>query len=143
MLNDTLYFGASDGTLGKELWRSDGTEGGTELVKDINPGASGSSLAELTNVNGMLFFSADDGVNGAELCIDQNRIFSTGFSFGAMFSFTLACTAKVCGFAPEQKTHNGCSTQQRIRGKNGQKTGNRHPDPRPLDHPGRTGRCRS
>jgi poly(3-hydroxybutyrate) depolymerase len=29
---------------------------------------------------------------GAELCIDQNRIFSTGFSFGAMFSFTLACS---------------------------------------------------
>ncbi|MBN1612361.1 MAG: Ricin and poly(3-hydroxybutyrate) depolymerase fusion [Polyangiaceae bacterium] len=29
---------------------------------------------------------------GSELCIDQDRIFSTGFSFGAMFSFTLACT---------------------------------------------------
>lgn len=29
---------------------------------------------------------------GSELCIDQNRIFSTGFSFGAMFSFTLACS---------------------------------------------------
>lgn len=28
----------------------------------------------------------------SELCIDQNRIFSTGFSFGAMFSFTLACS---------------------------------------------------
>lgn len=28
----------------------------------------------------------------AGLCIDQDRIFSTGFSFGAMFSFTLACT---------------------------------------------------
>jgi len=26
------------------------------------------------------------------LCIDQDRIFSTGFSFGAMFSFNLACT---------------------------------------------------
>ncbi len=28
---------------------------------------------------------------GSELCVDQDRIFSTGFSFGAMFSFTLAC----------------------------------------------------
>jgi polyhydroxybutyrate depolymerase len=28
----------------------------------------------------------------AALCIDQSRMFSTGFSFGAMFSFTLACT---------------------------------------------------
>lgn len=28
---------------------------------------------------------------GSELCLDENRIFATGFSFGAMFSFTLAC----------------------------------------------------
>jgi polyhydroxybutyrate depolymerase len=28
----------------------------------------------------------------AQLCIDENRIFSTGFSFGAMFSFTVACS---------------------------------------------------
>ncbi|MEY4545561.1 MAG: hypothetical protein RL685_1756 [Pseudomonadota bacterium] len=28
----------------------------------------------------------------AGLCIDENRIFSTGFSFGAMFSFTVACS---------------------------------------------------
>lgn len=28
----------------------------------------------------------------SQLCIDENRIFSTGFSFGAMFSFTLGCT---------------------------------------------------
>ena len=28
----------------------------------------------------------------AGLCVDENRIFSTGFSFGAMFSFTLGCT---------------------------------------------------
>ncbi len=28
----------------------------------------------------------------SELCVDRNRIFSTGFSYGAMFSFTLACT---------------------------------------------------
>jgi len=28
----------------------------------------------------------------AQLCIDQDRIFSTGFSIGAMFSFTLGCS---------------------------------------------------
>jgi poly(3-hydroxybutyrate) depolymerase len=40
---------------------------------------------------------------GAELCIDQDRIFSTGFSFGAMFSFTLACTEEsmMRAIAPE------------------------------------------
>jgi polyhydroxybutyrate depolymerase len=30
----------------------------------------------------------------SQLCIDESRIFSTGFSFGAMFSFTLACSSE-------------------------------------------------
>jgi ELWxxDGT repeat protein len=34
----TLYFAADDGSTGLELWKSDGTEAGTVLVKDINPG---------------------------------------------------------------------------------------------------------
>ena len=38
-----------------------------ELLLDIKTGSEGSSLRNLTNVNGVLFFSADDGVHGAEL----------------------------------------------------------------------------
>src|SRR6187455_3550284 len=38
------------------------------------------------------FYHAMRELFSSELCIDQNRMFSTGFSFGAMFSFTLACT---------------------------------------------------
>jgi uncharacterized repeat protein (TIGR01451 family) len=37
------------------------------LVKDINPGSGHSSPTSLTNVNGTLFFTADDGTNGQEL----------------------------------------------------------------------------
>jgi polyhydroxybutyrate depolymerase len=46
------------------------------------------------NVNGedVAFYHAMRERFSAGLCVDQNRIFSTGFSFGAMFSFTLACT---------------------------------------------------
>jgi ELWxxDGT repeat protein len=68
-MNGTLYFAASvaSGQGGRELWRSDGTEAGTVRVKDILPGANPSSPIGLTNVNGALFFFADDGTHGREL----------------------------------------------------------------------------
>ena len=34
--------------LGRELWKSDGTAGGTKLVKDINVGIAGSNPLGLT-----------------------------------------------------------------------------------------------
>src|SRR5438045_4524324 len=52
---------------GPELWKSDGTQAGTVRVKDICPGACGSSPYQLTNLNGTLYFGADDGTNGQEL----------------------------------------------------------------------------
>ena len=52
---------------GRELWKSDGTEAGTVLVKDIRPDSYGSNPTYLTNVDGTLFFSARDGVHGGEL----------------------------------------------------------------------------
>ncbi len=36
-MNGTLYFLASDGTTGIELWKSDGTSAGTVLVRDVLP----------------------------------------------------------------------------------------------------------
>ena len=38
-MNGTLFFIANDGNAGNELWKSDGTDAGTVLVKDIRPGA--------------------------------------------------------------------------------------------------------
>jgi ELWxxDGT repeat protein len=66
-LNGTLLFAANDGADGVELWKSNGTEAGTELVKDINPGPASSDPTQLTVVNGTLFFVANDGANGVEL----------------------------------------------------------------------------
>ena len=37
------FFSASTPTTGRELWRTDGTSGGTVMVKDIQPGSAGSS----------------------------------------------------------------------------------------------------
>ncbi len=66
-VSGTLYFKANDGTHGNELWKSDGTPGGTSLVQDINPGSGSSSPAYLTDVDGTLYFVASDGAHGLEL----------------------------------------------------------------------------
>jgi trimeric autotransporter adhesin len=66
-MDGNVYFAATaaDGTA-RELWKSNGTEAGTVMVKDIKPGAS-SSPSYITNVNGTLYFAANDGVHGTEL----------------------------------------------------------------------------
>ena len=65
--NGRLYFSANDGVQGRELWESDGTADGTQLVADINPGGVGSNPGGLTVVGTKLFFVANDGVHGTEL----------------------------------------------------------------------------
>ena len=64
-VNGTLFFTADNGTNGQELWKSNGTPGGTVLVKDIRAGSASSGAGNLTNVNGTLYFTADDGTSGA------------------------------------------------------------------------------
>ena len=65
-VNNTLYFRANDGTNGRELWKSDGTEAGTVMVKDINPSDSGYPW-ELTAVNNTLYFTVYYGDDKEEL----------------------------------------------------------------------------
>ncbi len=64
---DTLYFTAVDPDHGLELWRSDGTEAGTYLLKDINPGRTRSDVRDATVIGDTLFFTAEDGTHGREL----------------------------------------------------------------------------
>jgi len=66
VVGNNLYFQASDDIHGYELWKSDGTEAGTVMVKDINS-SSDSSSQYLTTIGNTLYFSADDGINGTEL----------------------------------------------------------------------------
>lgn len=69
---NVLFFAADDGVHGFEPWRSDGTEAGTFLLRDVAPGEASSMLPmfqpELSAfAGGSVFFSADDGVHGYEL----------------------------------------------------------------------------
>ncbi|HEU5181145.1 MAG TPA: ELWxxDGT repeat protein [Candidatus Polarisedimenticolia bacterium] len=62
----TIFSAYTSGT-GFEVWRTDGTEAGTSLVKDINPGPNSSNPGFSVELGGALFFPADDGVHGYEL----------------------------------------------------------------------------
>jgi ELWxxDGT repeat protein len=68
VLGNVFLFTVDDaGPYGIEIWRSDGTPGGTSLLKDICPGSCSSWPQSLTVSNGTLFFTADDGTHGREL----------------------------------------------------------------------------
>lgn len=80
-MNGILYFVAlGSGSSDYQLWRSDGTEAGTYVVKTINPtrdafsvyvqnsfSSEGDASPYLAVVGDLLYFRANDGVNGLEL----------------------------------------------------------------------------
>lgn len=61
-----VYFAANDGSTGRELWVTDGTSGGTVLVKDIQPGIAGSFPQNFVAMGDRMYFLASDGVHGLE-----------------------------------------------------------------------------
>jgi ELWxxDGT repeat protein len=76
-----VFFAATDASHGSELWRSNGTAAGTQLVKDICRGACSSApgapraqaawvppeSSDLASVGGRLFFTAYDTNHGVAL----------------------------------------------------------------------------
>ena len=66
-----MFFTADDGTYGRELWTSDGTEAGRLLVEDIDldrrRSRSSDMLFRLTDVGGRCYVTVEDGVHGREL----------------------------------------------------------------------------
>ncbi|HSK13210.1 MAG TPA: ELWxxDGT repeat protein, partial [Phnomibacter sp.] len=66
-LNRLFLFTAGDEEHGVELWKTDGTTGGTALVKDIFPGKRSSSPSQFRTVGDQVFFMANNGITGNEL----------------------------------------------------------------------------
>ncbi len=56
--NNELFFTADDGVHGFELWKSDGTADGTQMVKDINSGESQTILNSFIPYHNKLIFQA-------------------------------------------------------------------------------------
>jgi ELWxxDGT repeat protein len=68
-LGGVVLFLAQAGDGDNELWRSDGTPGGTSRVINLNPTASAFDPVanQLISVNGRALFSANDGTHGQQL----------------------------------------------------------------------------
>jgi len=66
---DLLFFNARTSLNGYELWVTDGTESGTSMVKDINPGTSDGfhGYNGFQYFNDKFYFGANNGTTGEEL----------------------------------------------------------------------------
>ena len=64
-MNGLTYFTANSDANSFELWKTDGTPEGTQLVKTVE--ANHGSISEPTAGDGLLFFTIDDRVHGYEL----------------------------------------------------------------------------
>ncbi|MBO9521075.1 MAG: hypothetical protein J7518_06010 [Nocardioidaceae bacterium] len=68
VLGGRLYFAAWGGDAqGTELWRTDGTPEGTELVEDIDPGAGSGNPSGFWVAGNALYFGARNDTGGQEL----------------------------------------------------------------------------
>jgi ELWxxDGT repeat protein len=72
-----LYFRATTSFYGAELWRTDGTEANTTLVKDINLGPGSSYPSGLTELHGKLVFAAAGHDFDSELWTSDGTVFGT------------------------------------------------------------------
>lgn len=62
-----VFFTASDGVHGNELWSSNGNPEGTAMVRDIRSGPQGSSITSLTSDGNQVYFQADNVTRGEQL----------------------------------------------------------------------------
>jgi len=70
-VGQNLFFVCPEDSTGQELWVSDGTPGGTRLVRDILPGPTPSLTRALTAFDGKLYFASSDYTTAQQLWISD------------------------------------------------------------------------
>ncbi|MCR8668011.1 T9SS type A sorting domain-containing protein [Aestuariibaculum sp. M13] len=97
VFNNKIYFAADDSSgsnspggadLGKELWISDGTGGGTSFVKDLRSGSDSSTPNFFFELNNTLYFSANTGSGNVLFTTDGTDTGTTQTSFPFIFNQT-------------------------------------------------------
>lgn len=68
-LGALCIFPSAHGGKGIELWVSDGTDAGTFMVMNINPGTAHSRPSNFSASGGVMYFVANDGSHGRELWV--------------------------------------------------------------------------
>ena len=87
---DRIYFTADDNVSGREVWKVNLTQisSGATLIKNINSGSDDSinfgTVTEFTQIGEHIYFTADDGINGAELWK------TNGFGLGTLLVSNIA-----------------------------------------------------
>lgn len=61
--NGLLYYTAPTPANGTELWRSDGTRGGTYMLADLTPGSASSTISNMLEFKGSLYFTVSVGTD--------------------------------------------------------------------------------
>ncbi|MGV6832209.1 MAG: ELWxxDGT repeat protein [bacterium] len=64
--NGEVYFRAKNNATNFEVWKTNGTVAGTQVLTEINTSGS-ADPSSFTEFNGKLYFVADNGINGKEL----------------------------------------------------------------------------
>jgi ELWxxDGT repeat protein len=77
--SDHIYFPGMNNAYGKELWRSDGTQGGTLMVNDTRAGSASSNPAILGAANGRILFTGTTNSGPNLYRLDQQ---TTSFASG-------------------------------------------------------------
>lgn len=79
-VNGTIFFTVAGGSKGFQLWRSNGTAAGTILLREYAPNSNSGPVngpGSLTNLNGTLYFAANDGTTGVELWKSNGTVAGT------------------------------------------------------------------